>query len=182
MISKKVTKIMDGFSQVESLQKEAFPPNESYSIEKILELAKSEHIEYMSFWEDEGLCGILFYNVGETMVYLFYLAVNQKLRSKGYGGKLLTWLKESYTNKIIVGNIEPTGLHSDNEEQRVRRLHFYERNGFHLIPYRLSDDSGLYDIISTGSDSDFNANEYLLLIAELGFDAYRPCLLEASSM
>ncbi len=83
-------------------------------------------------------------------------------------------------NKSIAANIEPTGFHADNEEQRVRRLRFYERNGFHLIPYRLSDDSGLYDIISTGRG--FSENEYLILIAELGFDAYHPCLLEGSSM
>lgn len=180
MISKRITSDMDGFSQVESLQKEAFPLNESYSMEQILELAESDHIEYMSFWEDGVLCGILFYNVGRTMVYLFYLAVNKEQRSKGYGGKLLAWLKESYPDKSIAANIEPTGFHADNEEQRVRRLRFYERNGFHLIPYRLSDDSGLYDIISTGRG--FSENEYLILIAELGFDAYHPCLLEGSSM
>lgn len=106
------------------------------------------------------------------MIYLFYLAVNPVLRSKGYGTKLLQWLREKYPDKAIVGNIEPIGMDSDNEEQRIRRLAFYERNGFHLIPFRLSDDSGIYDIIST-SDS-FNEEEYERLIVELGFDVYHP--------
>ncbi len=167
---------MDGFEQVRSLQKEAFPPNESYDMDHILTLAESEHIEYMSFWEDEVLCGVLFYNVGKTMVYLFYLAVNRELRSKGYGRKLLAWLKKNYPDKSIAGNIEPTGFHADNEEQRVRRLAFYERNGFHRVSCRLSDDSGLYDIISTGEE--FAEDEYIRLIEELGFDAYHPTLLK----
>ena len=144
-------------------------------MEAILSLAESEHIEYKSFWEDEQLCGILFYNVGQTMLYLFYLAVPDEVRSMGYGAKLLLWLGENYSDKVIVANIEPTGLGADNEEQRIRRFAFYERNGFHKIPLQLSDDSGLYDIIS--SDTYFDKNEYMKLIEELGFGVYHPKIL-----
>lgn len=130
----------------------------------------------MSFWEEDVLCSILFYNIGRTMVYLFYLAVSPILWSKGYGRKLLLWLRGNFPDKIIVGNIEPTGFHAGNEEQRIRRAAFYERNGFHYVPYRLSDNSGLYDIISTGEG--FSEDEYIRLIKELGFDVYHPVLLK----
>lgn len=36
MMSKRIERDMDGFAQVESLQKEAFPPNESYSMTRWL--------------------------------------------------------------------------------------------------------------------------------------------------
>lgn len=166
---------MAQFAAVEALQRESFPPRESYEMERILQLAESPNIEYRSFWEDDTLCGILFYNVGETMLYLFYLAVNPALRSKGYGGRLLALLKAEYADKAVVGNIEPVGFNSDNEQQRVRRLAFYERNGFHRLPYWLDDDSGLYDIISSGDG--FCQEEYMRLITELGFDAYHPKLI-----
>lgn len=163
---------MERFAEVEALQREAFPPNESYSMEQILSLSESPTVEYLSFWEEDQLCGILFFNVGATMVYLFYLAVNPAIRSKGYGGKLLGWLMDRYPDKAVVGNIEAVGFDADNEEQRVRRLSFYERHGFRRLPLRLSDDSGLYDIISTGGT--FSEEEYMRLIKELGFDAYHP--------
>jgi len=176
MILKRVSPEMESFSVVEALQKEAFPPNESYSMEQILALAESPNIEYLSFWEEDKLCGLLFFNVGESMVYLFYLAVNPAIRSKGYGGKLLGWLTTRYLHKAVVGNIEPVGFGADNEEQRVRRLSFYERNGFRRLPLRLDDESGLYDIISSGGA--FSEEEYMRLITELGFDAYHPKLLK----
>lgn len=144
-------------------------------MQQILKLAESEHIEYRSFWEDDVLCGILFYNFGQTLLYLFYLAVNPALRSKGLGRHLLSWLKEEYPDRAVVANIEPTGFDADNEEQRVRRLSFYERNGFRRLPWRLDDDSGLYDIISSGSS--FDKEEYMRLITELGFGAYHPKLI-----
>ncbi len=115
MNSKKVSPLMEHFSAVEALQKEAFPPNESYSMEQILALSDSPNIQYLSFWEADTLCGLLFYNVGETMIYLFYLAVNPAIRSKGYGGKLLRWLRDRYADKVVVGNIEPIGFGADND-------------------------------------------------------------------
>lgn len=166
---------MSYYDRVRDLQLTAFPPEERFTMEKILSLAESDHIEYKSFWEGEQLCGILFYNVGETMLYLFYLAVPDEVRSHGYGAKLLHWLREFYPDKVVVGNIEPTGIGADNEEQRIRRFVFYERNGFGKVPYRLSDDSGLYDIISSGST--FDKDEYMRLIDELGFGDYHPVLL-----
>ena len=165
---------MLNYDVIKKLQMTAFPPEESFTMEEILRLSESVHIEYKSFWEGEQLCGILFYNVGETMLYLFYLAVPAELRSKGYGAKLLQWLIETYSNKTVVGNIESVGFKAANENQRIRRLAFYERNGFHRVPFRLSDDSGLYDIISTGSV--FDEKEYMQLIYELGFGSYHPSL------
>lgn len=170
-----ITKDMASYCIVSNLQMTAFPPEERFTMEEILALAESDHIEYKSFWEEKQLCGILFYNIGETMLYLFYLAVPPEMRSKGYGAQLLHWLSGMYPDKTIVGNIEPTGLDAENEYQRIRRYEFYNRNGFHREPFRLFDDSGMYDIIFTGSA--FDEKEYLRLIDELGFGAYHPQLL-----
>ena len=170
-----ITKDMVSYCIVSNLQMTAFPPEERFTMEEILALAESDHIEYKSFWEEGQLCGILFYNIGETMLYLFYLAVPTEMRSKGYGAQLLRWLRENYPDKAIVGNIESTGLGAENEHQRIRRYEFYKRNGFHRVSCRLFDSSGLYDIIST--DSAFDEKEYLRLIDELGFGVYHPSLL-----
>lgn len=166
---------MPYYDVVRELQMTAFPPEERFSMDKILRLSRSNHIEYKSFWEREQLCRILFYNIGETMLYLFYLAVPAEVRSKGYGAQMIQWLIKMYPDKTIVGNIEPIGFDAENEDQRIRRLAFYKRNGFHKEPFRLIDDSGLYDIISTGSV--FDEKEYMRLIDELGFGFYHPSLL-----
>lgn len=169
-----IKKEMPNYHVIKDLQMTAFPPEESFTPEELLKLSESVKIKYKSFWEGEQFCGIIFYNVGENMLYLFYLAVPEELRSKGYGAKLIQWLIKMYPNKTVVGNIEPVGFNAENENQRIRRLAFYEQNGFHRVPVRLSDDSGLYDIISTGSV--FDEKEYMQLIDELGFGSYHPSL------
>ena len=174
MMCEDIKKEMPYYDVVRELQMTAFPTEERFSMEEILRLSQFEHIEYKSFWEEKQLCGILFYNIGNTMLYLFYLAVPTAMRSKGYGAQLIRWLKEMHPDKAIIGNIEPIGLGAANEDQRIRRLAFYERNGFHKMPFRLLDDSGLYDIITTGSA--FDEKEYMRLIDELGFGYYHPTL------
>lgn len=175
-----VTRDMERYDQVVDLQRSAFPANENYSMDQILGLAERDGIEYKSFWEDDVLCGILFYNCGADMIYLFYIAVNPTLRSKGYGTRLLSWLGSCHPDKAIVLNVEPTGLGSENEDQRVRRMAFYERHGFRSVGTRLSDDSGLYDILSTSRS--FNSDEYMRLIFDLGFDSYHPRLISKAAV
>ncbi len=166
---------MDNYDQVVALQTTAFPPEECWSMEEILQLIESPHILYKTFWEGDQLDAIMFYNVGQTMVYLFYLAVEERLRSRGYGARLLRWIADAYPEHSIVLNIESPGVGADNEEQRLRRRAFYERNGFHTIETRLYDDTGLYDILSTGG---FDGSEYMTLIDELGFGPFNPVLVD----
>ncbi|MBR4687859.1 MAG: GNAT family N-acetyltransferase [Bacteroidales bacterium] len=166
---------MEGFEQVVALQSTVFPPEESYSINQILELCTLETVLYKSFWNRNRLCGLLFFNVGRTMVYLFYLAVCEDQRSKGLGTSLLCWLKERYPDKSIVANIEPVGFNAANEAQREMRYAFYRRNGFRRLSWRMCDSIRLYDIISA-SDF-FDSRQYMEMILELGFGANEPRII-----
>ena len=44
---------MEGFEQVVALQSTVFPPEESYSINQILELCTLETVLYKSFWNTQ---------------------------------------------------------------------------------------------------------------------------------
>lgn len=175
----KVTKDMPGFDQVVTLQRSAFPPEEQFSVDQILTLAEDPNNEYLSFWERQKLCGIMLFCSGKNLTYLFYLAVNPDLRSQGYGSKILTWLMEHVGEKTLVLNIEQVGFDSPNEEQRVLRWRFYERLGYVKQPYYLLDDSGEYDIITSGTY--FDPEEYMDLLIQIGFAKYHPKLLGISA-
>ncbi len=170
-----ITREMQGFDEIEHLQTVSFPPEENFPMEQLLRLAELPNTEYKSFWEGDQLCGLLHYNVGDTMMYLFYIAIPASLQSQGYGTKLLRWLKDTYPGKAIVGNTEPLGIGADNEEQRIRRMDFYWKNGFHKIDCQLLDDTGLYDIISSADPSEaFDTEEFMRLLYELEFEAINP--------
>ena len=55
----------------------------------------------------------------DKYIYVLYLAVNDRIRSKGYGTKMLNWLK-SDTDKIIVLDAESIDPSAENAQQRER--------------------------------------------------------------
>ncbi|MGM9642910.1 MAG: GNAT family N-acetyltransferase [Eubacteriales bacterium] len=89
--------------------------------------------------EDGGTVGIVFFWESEEFIYLEHLCIDPECRSKGYGGRVLEFLKAF--GKTVILEIEPVV-----NEQTQKRLSFYERNGFvrnehfHLNPkYHVGD-------------------------------------------
>lgn len=78
---------------------------------------------------------------GKRLFLLDYLAVIHGLRGSGYGGKMLSKLKEyfyenTFVNALII-EAESIGS-SENEEEvfvRKRRIHFYKKNGLLEQPF-----------------------------------------------
>lgn len=59
-----------------------------------------------------------------------FFAVDNKLRSKGYGSSILNEIQLMYpTNKIMV-SIEPCNEKAKNIDQKIKRKNFYIRNGY----------------------------------------------------
>ena len=65
----------------------------------------------------------------ETFIYVEHFAVNPVLRNGGVGSKMLKALTED-AEKMIILEVEPP-----TEEIAVRRVRFYERNGFFFNDY-----------------------------------------------
>ena len=90
-------------------------------------------------YDEDKFCGIAYYVISDSTVYLTYLAVNKDLRGQGYGTKILSLLEKQYPDQAIVIDIEPVVPTAKNYQQRVSRLKFYERNGFHRTDQKLKD-------------------------------------------
>ena len=62
--------------------------------------------------------------------FILYLAVNQEMRSKGYGGEILNYAYEQDGKRNIILNVERLDQTADNYEQRLKRVSFYEKTGY----------------------------------------------------
>lgn len=169
---KKVTIFSKEYREVKQLQQSAFPANELYPMWILRLLAMRKNIHYIGFYDGEDFCGLLYYSVSNNLVYVFYVAVNDKIRSKGIGTKIFQWLKKQYPDKEITLNIEPLDGDAENAEQRVRRMKFYEKQGFRNSRYMLKDTSGDYYILTT-ADS-LAVEDYKKAILNLGMGLYKP--------
>ena len=86
----------------------------------------------------------------EGMVYVFFFAIEDEKRGKGYGSKVLSMVKEMYPNRTITLMIEDTAqTDAENYEQRIQRLKFYERNGFMQLHIHINEADVDYELLGT---------------------------------
>lgn len=96
------------------------------------------------------------------LAYIFYLAVADKLRGKGIGGKIIAAVKERYRGRRIFLARERLDESAGNYAQRVSRRNFYLRCGFSDLPCMIKEASVVYDVMGIGGS--ISAEEYDRLI------------------
>ena len=134
------------YKDVCRLIRTAFPQNEQLPMWLLRVLAFRKSVNFRAFYEDKQFCGILYTAEDNKYIFVLYLAVNDRIRSKGYGTKILDWLKQN-TEKIIVLNVESLNLSVQNALQREKRLSFHSRNGIFDTGCRFVDgDEGISGI------------------------------------
>lgn len=127
-------KITPDFKEKEklyALNDEAFPKEERIPSDKMLTLLQELNCDAWAFY-DEVFVGfaILLSDDELQMAYLSYFAIDGAYRSKGYGSMALVKLAEVYGGYQIALDMERMDENADNYNQRLRRLAFYEKNGF----------------------------------------------------
>lgn len=147
---KKVKWGTKSFFLVKDLYLSAFPEDERFSILHLAIMALQKDVYFEAIYEGKEFVGLIFMAAGQSAVYLAYLAIVPEKRSHGYGSTILKDIKERFTNKQIVLDIEPVKESALNYAQRRNRLQFYQSNGFNETQKNLIDDGGHFSICATG--------------------------------
>ena len=98
------------------------------------------------------------------LAYLFYLAIDDSQRGKGYGTKVMKLLQEKYMNFRLFLALETLDKNADNYNERVKRHNFYKRAGLTELPYHLREATVVYDIM--GTNGKIEPEEYGALISD----------------
>lgn len=125
--------------KVKEIYERSFPPEEQIPFPELLASAQMDEVSFLA-WIDPSLpagedgathvVALTFSFAFHDLFYLGLLAVDGRTRSAGYGSRILTHFRERYGNVPQLLEIEPVVREAANYQQRVRRLAFYERNGF----------------------------------------------------
>ena len=133
--------------EVKKLYFSAFPKYERIPWLVLWWNTKRKNLRFMAFLDGREFCGFAIYTVVDRLCYVFFFAVAENLRGKGYGSKILADLQKSYG---AVGlNIEPLDPSADNYTQRESRFAFYKKNGFFDTGYDVWEVGGKFRILST---------------------------------
>ena len=155
---------------------EAFPRNERMDTEFQTKLCSEGKLDVWGVWDEEEFVGYSTVYPGKVLSYVFFLAVHSKMRSNGYGSRILNLLRKQYPDKKLVLDIEPTdssmeahAISYEENQLRLRRKAFYLRNGFRESGYLIKYLGMTFEILYDGSGEFIvsDLNELMLEVKEL---------------
>ncbi|MDO4276236.1 MAG: GNAT family N-acetyltransferase [Eubacteriales bacterium] len=155
---KKIHRKLRDYNNIKGLYQRAFPKEERIPMGILQIMSGFKIFDALAFYDGERLCGFSYSIVREKAVLLMYLAVNDNMRSKGYGSRILTYLKKRYSDKPVILEVEEPDDSADNADQRQSRIAFYKRNGFYETNEYVKIRNVRYEIMST--EDGFTAEEF----------------------
>ncbi|MEG0310135.1 MAG: GNAT family N-acetyltransferase [Eubacterium sp.] len=108
----------------------SFPEEERLDFNNLVERQNSGKGHFLGFYDDQVLVGMIYYTNYKEIVHIFYFAVDKKYRSKGYGSMMLNHMYKTFNKHKIILLIEILDEKAKNNDQRIKRKHFYLSNGF----------------------------------------------------
>ena len=140
---------LSNYREVKQLYQRAFPKYEREPWSWMMLKSKFKQADFMVFYDEGRFVGFAYVIHSHGFHYILFLAVNDQLRSRGYGSRIITQLRTLYPSDSLVLDVEQPDPHARNNQQRLRRLAFYKRNGFYWTPKKLEEDRVTYRVLAT---------------------------------
>ena len=125
--------------------------------------ALKDNNDLLAFYEDNhfiGFANVLFY---QDICYMFFLAIANEYRNKGYGSLIIQEAFKKYQGKRFVLCFEEVDDKYEDNSYRIKRREFYYRNGFKDNMLKTWEYGVIYDTVYHGS-SPVSFEEYLSLM------------------
>jgi len=101
LVDKTFSRKLYEYKDVCYLMRTVFPQNEQIPMWLLRVLAFRKNVNFRAFYDDDQFCGVLYTAEDNKYIFVLYLAVNDRIRSKGYGTKILDWLKQNTEKEFL---------------------------------------------------------------------------------
>ncbi len=142
------------YRQVKALYYRAFPKYEQEAWSRLLFKRLFRRADFLVFYDQGQFVGLSYIIHHHGIHYVLYLAVNDWVRSRGYGSRILAQLKQRYAPDTLILDIEQPDVTVANNHQRLRRLRFYRKNGFTLTDRLTRTPAVTYQLLATRQQTD----------------------------
>ncbi|KGJ87995.1 GNAT family N-acetyltransferase [Thalassotalea sp. ND16A] len=123
------------YSEVIDLYKEAFPEAQRISTWILRYKLRKGKVGFNILYAHDDWIGLIYVTEYKDIIFVQFLAIAESYRSGGFGSKVLDSMKNMHFGKRIVLNIEELDKQANNNQQRIKRKAFYEKNGFCTTGY-----------------------------------------------
>ena len=117
----------------------AFPEDERPPANIYFKNFKKDINQLFGFYDGDTFIGFASVTFYKDICYLFFLAVKEEQRDKGYGSKIISILKERFKDYVLLICYEEVDEKYPDYENRLRREKFYVRNGFIKNPLKTNE-------------------------------------------
>lgn len=149
---------MPDYGKIVAIYESSFPEVERFPTWLLRLFSHFKGIYSLAFYDGDILCGFSYFLVNDETVFILFLAVNGEIRSRGYGSRIISWIKNEFPGRTIFLDAEKPDDHAPNNQQRLRRIGFYRRNGIVETGHCFTYDDVTYEILS--ADKDFSEADY----------------------
>lgn len=125
-----IKKVKLSNKDVKKIYLDSFPKEERMPFPIMVLMTKITHTDFLGFYDRDILCGFVYSATIGNITFIMFLAVDKNIRSKGYGSEILKEMQRLYPNNKIVISIERCDVEATNINDRIRRKHFYLKNGY----------------------------------------------------
>lgn len=171
--------VSETFEDKEVLKKineDSFPKEERIELEMLVRLGNKDSFDFKAVYDVDTLVGFYMVVVHSKSVYVFFLAVDENKRSRGYGSAILKLLQENYKEYQIILDLEQIDEMASNNEQRITRKKFYLRNDFFETGYFMKYHGITFEVLC--SNDEFDVNDFTKLLEILRNKYFQPRLFQ----
>ena len=136
--------------KVKEIYFSAFPKKERMPFGFMLVLSCLPTTKFLAYYDEGTVCGFLYYGKVGRQVFVMFFAVDEQLRSSGYGSEILSMLHKKYPKCQITVSIDPPIEGTSDSEIRQRRKQFYQRNGFIDSEYDIKLNGMMQQVLVSG--------------------------------
>ncbi len=145
----------------------------------MLIMAKMRNTEFISFYDKDTLCGFVYMATVQNLTFVMFLAVDENIRSKGYGSRILDKIQSMHPDSKIIISIERCDEDAKDIEQRLRRKKFYINNGYIETGYLVELAKKKQEIII--KNGEFDEDEFSLFFKKYSNGTMKPKLWRIGS-
>ena len=167
----KVNLFSKSYEDVKKLYLTAFPAVERLPYFPLVLNAHRRLANFYAYYDKDNFVGLVYLLENEEVIYLFFLAINPNIRSRGYGSAILQDIRNLAGKRPIILAMEPLDKTAENYHQRVKRVAFYEKNGFNITDYYYHEGTEVYQVMATDASLNIQVVEKLTKKAVLGLIA-----------
>lgn len=164
MKTKTICPDLADYQTIKKIYERSFPADERMPFAMFQDLLDTADTSFLAFYDEEQLCGFAHLFHFEDYSIIDYLAVNPDIRAQGYGSKMLQTLEQHFPQQTLIVEIEHPSEADENQEERLKRRHFYHKNGYQSSGYHIDFADLRYDIyVSKGK---FLSDKYYKVYAQ----------------